>query len=122
MTAFRKLLSHRCTIQTFTAGEADAGGHVTGSWGNTYTSVVCRFYGFQAGRETIQEKEARIADFCLALLPAQSISENDRVTGVVDRDGTAIPPDGTYEVTNVRPATTASGKLSHQTAFLKLVR
>ena len=117
-----KAFPHRCTIQDLTAGATDASGFAAETFGNTYTNVRCRFYGVQQGRETLQDKEALVADYMLNVLPDQAIDEQMRVASVVDVEGTAIPPDGTYEVTSVRSSTRARGKLSHQIVYLKLVR
>ena len=111
------MLQHRCTIQTYVATTTDGAGKPSGTWTETYTGVPCKLQGAGKGVENVVRVETVNADFVLFLQASTTISERDRVSSRLTREGVSVYGDETFHVISVRPV-----GVHHKVAYLELVR
>lgn len=81
--SFNTLLNKTCTIQTKTESQSGTGS-ITESWGNTYTSVPCRYNRANAskGSTFAGQYQVTIKDFIFYFKSDATIGEGSRI--VVD--------------------------------------
>lgn len=79
-------LDHTCTVQRRTAGAVDGNNVPTYTWGAHLTAVACHFWT-DTERELVGVQNAIISHERVVFAANTDITEDDRVTSVLDNDG-----------------------------------
>jgi len=111
-------LPHVCTIQTATAGTADAYGETAPEWYAATAPIACRFYYYRrAGEQYGRDVSGTVTQDSLSLLlpPTATITKAKRVTT------TQAGYSGTYAVDAIRVRTNGPGAIHHYEVALREV-
>lgn len=114
--SFTDWLIHTCTIEQF-AGSALATGEITKTWSNRATGVPCRFVA-DTERYANETEGLTIATTYRLLVPGTvTVINQDRITNIVLTSSGGTVDAGPYEVLEVLPRNTSSGRGQHHVAL-----
>lgn len=110
-------LPHVCTIQTATAGTADAYDETPPGWSTDQASVACRFYYASPGEAYNRDVSGTVTQDALMLIlpPTATITKAKRVTT------TQAGYTGTYAVGAIRVRSNGPGSVHHYEVALREV-
>lgn len=102
-------LIHRCSIQQLAVSQSSSG-ELTESYSDAYTDVRCRMYEKDQDLASPMQGDLVLTRTSMLFAPGTVIGVHDRVTDIVDADGTTVIS-GTFEVERVLTRRATSSKL-----------